>query len=286
MSKKEDENLPLNSIINENLLNSLPGIFYVYEIIDGTAYLKKWNDNHVTVSGYTPEELLNKKVLTFIDKPTRPYIIEGINTLVKNGSVKNVYGNMVSKTGEVTPYVFEGYRINIGERLFFMGMGLNIADLVNAKEQIKLLEFQKLKKEKELFSVALREQNKEELLQRVLLKLESVERNLKNKSNAKAIQSLTSEIKSHFSFSDNWHVFKRLFGEIHYDFFAALTKKHTNLTKGELQYCAYIKIHMPSTNICNVMNISKEGLIKKRYRLKKKLGLDKNKNLDRYIHSI
>lgn len=276
----------LDSYFNQELVNCLPGIFYLYEVEGDASYLRRWNKKHEIVSGRTKGEMLHTNLIEFIDYSSRDHINDSFKILFKNGYIDNLYANILSTTGKVTPYMFEAYCFQVKGALYFMGLGLDISDLISAKEQIKILEFQKLQKEKELFAVALQEQKKGELLRNIFLKLENIEKNVSNTSNAIALKSLRKEINTHFSFNDNWDVFKKLFGEIHYNFFHNLQEQHPDLTKGELQYCAYIKIKMHASEICNIMNISKEGLAKKRYRLKKKLVLSKGQKLDIYISSF
>ena len=282
----EDREKALDSFFNQDLVDCLPGIFYLYEVVGPNAYLKRWNTKHQEVTGRTHDEMLNANLLSFFKAHTIAYIIDCFSVILETGSVKNVYANILTKSGVEIPYVFEVFRFTLGDRIFFMGMGMDVTDIMSAKEQIKRLEYQKRQKEKELFSIALQEQKKEDLLQNVLLKLEIIELQDVSDIRTKDIKALRNEIKSHFSTHDNWHVFKKLFKEIHYDFFDTLSARHPNLTKGELKYCSYLKIHMRTTEICNVMNLSKEGLTKKRYRLKKKLKLPKNQNLDSYITSF
>ncbi|PNW27123.1 hypothetical protein [Formosa algae] len=280
------DTVPLDSIYNQELVDCLPGIFYLYEVIDEKAYLLRWNTKHETVTERTPEELLHAELSSFFNPVTVPYIIDCFSITLDIGFVKNVYASILTKSGKEIPYVFEAYRFSKDGKMFFMGMGMDVSDLMSAKEQIKLLELQKQQKEKELFSIALQEQQKEELLQNVLLKLEAIESQEVSQLRTKEIKALTSEIKSHFSTHDNWSVFKKLFQEIHYDFFETLSARHPQLTKGELKYCAYLKIQMHTSEICNIMNISKEGLAKKRYRLKKKLDLKPKLSIDAYISSF
>ncbi|MFB9054601.1 hypothetical protein ACFFVB_16035 [Formosa undariae] len=278
--------LPVDSIFNQELVDCLPGIFYLYEVIGDEAYLKRWNNKHQTVTGRTAKELLNANLMSFVAEETQPYLKECFNVLIETGSVKNVYANILSKEHGEIPYAFEGFGFSLNNSNFFMGMGMDVSDLMSAKEQIKRLELQKLEKEKELVSIALQEQKKEELLNNVLLKLESIERQDVNHLRSKDIKVLTSEIKNHFSTHDNWRVFKKLFKEIHYNFFDTLSATHPNITKGELKYCAYLKMQMHTSEVCSIMNISKEGLAKKRYRLKKKLSLKPSEQLDDYITSF
>ena len=39
--------------INEKIINSLPGIFYLYLVTNDDVILKKWNEKHATDLGYT-----------------------------------------------------------------------------------------------------------------------------------------------------------------------------------------------------------------------------------------
>ncbi|NJO91809.1 MAG: PAS domain S-box protein [Chloroflexia bacterium] len=64
--RKEIEKAHLQAVeFTEDLINSLPGIFYMYRISGDDARLIKWNINHEKQLGFTSEELLEKSVLTF-----------------------------------------------------------------------------------------------------------------------------------------------------------------------------------------------------------------------------
>ena len=56
----QDE-LKREKALSETLVESLPGIFYLYDA--QTRRLVKWNKNHEVVSGYTKEEMLGKHAL-------------------------------------------------------------------------------------------------------------------------------------------------------------------------------------------------------------------------------
>jgi hypothetical protein len=69
-------------------------------------------------------------------------------------------------------------------------------------------------------------------------------------------------------------------------FFHKLEINYPNITKGEKQLCGFIKINLSSKDILFILNISPETLKSKRYRLKKKLSLAANDNLDDFIRSF
>jgi len=61
---------------------------------------------------------------------------------------------------------------------------------------------------------------------------------------------------------DNWEIFKLQFTEIHKDFFNKLKAKHPALTKTESKFCAYLRIHLSSSQISSVLNVTNEGIKK------------------------
>ena len=62
----------------EKIMNSLPGIFYLYEKVGNQLLLKRWNKNHETDLGYSNEELLNKYGSSFFTKKEFRRIAKGI----------------------------------------------------------------------------------------------------------------------------------------------------------------------------------------------------------------
>ncbi len=84
--------------------------------------------------------------------------------------------------------------------------------------------------------------------------------------------------------TDNWEIFKQKFSAVHKDFFDKLKTAHPGLTKTELKFCAYLRIHMSSQQIASVMDISMEAIRKNRYRIRKKLEMKTEDSLEEYIN--
>ena len=89
-----------------------------------------------------------------------------------------------------------------------------------------------------------------------------------------------------FSNQNNWDLFMISFTEVHKDFISNLLKAHPTLTKTELKFCAYLKINLLSHQISSILNISKEGIKKSRYRIRKKMGLGRSDSLENYINKL
>lgn len=84
----------------------------------------------------------------------------------------------------------------------------------------------------------------------------------------------------------NWEVFDRYFDEVHQEFHSRLKKIHQELTPGELRLCSYLRMNVSTKEIAPLMNISFRGVEISRYRLRKKLKLDRSVNITDYLMQI
>lgn len=70
------------------------------------------------------------------------------------------------------------------------------------------------------------------------------------------------------------------------NFHKILKQKFPELTKGELKLVTLIRLNLGSEELENIFIISRESLNKKRYRIRKKMKLTKNQELDEFIRQI
>ena len=80
-----------------------------------------------------------------------------------------------------------------------------------------------------------------------------------------------------------WKVFDDYFDDVHQDFLTRLKEKYKDLSPKELRLCAYLRMNLSSKEIAVLMNISIRGVEVSRYRLRKKLGIERDTNLIEYI---
>ena len=85
---------------------------------------------------------------------------------------------------------------------------------------------------------------------------------------------------------DEWSRFKLHFTSVHPDFFVKLKEKAPDLTENDLRLCAYISIGMRAKQIAEMLSISPDSVNSNRYRLRKKLGLERGQSLDDFIRNI
>jgi len=126
---------------------------------------------------------------------------------------------------------------------------------------------------------------KNEFLDRLRTNLKKIKKSEKEDVHQK-IRKLTKSIDLNFNIDEDWEEFENIFQQIHTEFFDKLRDKHPTLTNSEVRLCAMIHINLHSHEIASIMSISSDSLRIARYRLRKKLGLEKGENLYNYITSI
>ncbi len=97
------------------------------------------------------------------------------------------------------------------------------------------------------------------------------------------IKSMLRKIDRDLNNEENWRVFEKNFDEVHENFLNRLKEKHPVLTSKDLRLCAYLRMNLSSKEIAPLLRISVRSVEISRYRLRKKLELDRETNLSDYI---
>lgn len=106
----------------------------------------------------------------------------------------------------------------------------------------------------------------------------------------KTVAIIEKELKSILFQNQNqekeWLKFKEIFDKIHPGFFENIQTEYPKLSNTDLRICAYIKMRMSLHETSNLLNITLQSLHTSRYRMRKKMNLSSEDNLDEYIHSL
>lgn len=100
------------------------------------------------------------------------------------------------------------------------------------------------------------------------------------------LKKISRKIDRDINNEKNWEVFDRYFDEVHQEFLNRLKEKHSDLSPKELRLSAYLRMNISTKEIAPLMNISVRGVEISRYRLRKKLHLDREENLTEYLMEI
>lgn len=100
------------------------------------------------------------------------------------------------------------------------------------------------------------------------------------------LTSIVNSIKLSANDHKLWDDFKLYFEQTNPNFLLLLTKKYPSLTATDLKYCCYLKMNMSNDDIRNLLSINQESVRTHKYRLKKKMALERNQDLISYLRSV
>lgn len=135
-------------------------------------------------------------------------------------------------------------------------------------------------KNKELAASTLKLIEKDEFLSNLKDKLAQQNGDLSAKNVKQIVRSINSNS------SQNWEEFEARFVAVNQDFYQRLEVKFPKLTQGDKRLCALIKLDFSSKDMAKLMGISVESVHTNRYRLRKKLDLERDINLTEFIATL
>ncbi|MGD9994554.1 MAG: triple tyrosine motif-containing protein [Salinivirgaceae bacterium] len=160
-----------------------------------------------------------------------------------------------------------------------------------SEQKIEELEQEKMKGEMRLKNIELANSTmnliqKNKLLNNVKKELLSVSDKAQSNYVKEDIKGLIKKIDKDITNDQNLKLFDKYFDRVHQDFINRIKEKHPNLTPKDLRLCAYLRMNLSTKEIAPLLNVSIRGLEISRYRLRKKLDLDREANLVDYIMEI
>ncbi|MFK7934607.1 MAG: two-component regulator propeller domain-containing protein [Saprospiraceae bacterium] len=102
----------------------------------------------------------------------------------------------------------------------------------------------------------------------------------------KPLRSIVNIINAELRQEDYWEKFQLIFSQTFQDFIHQLEVKHPTLTQNDYRLSCFIKMKLNNHEIASILNITVNGVEQAKYRLKKKIGLDKSENLNEYIQQF
>jgi len=116
---------------------------------------------------------------------------------------------------------------------------------------------------------------KDRILEQEALKVQKLERQIYN-----SFDQITELAKS----SDPFFLIK--FKEVYPEFFENLLKHNNRLTDNDIKFCAYIKLNLSNKEVATFTKLTFRSVETTKYRLKKKLGLSADLNLNKWIQNL
>jgi DNA-binding NarL/FixJ family response regulator len=134
-------------------------------------------------------------------------------------------------------------------------------------------------KNRELTASALQLIEKEEFINKLE---ENISKS--NEVDFKALNRMISGFQN--SPGGNWDEFEARFTSINQSFYKNIRSKYPDLGQTDLKICALVKLGFSSKEMSSLLGITMESVHTSRYRLRKKLKLEKGANLVQFISNI
>jgi PAS domain S-box-containing protein len=120
---------------SETVLDSLPGIFYLY---DSDLRLRRWNNNHETTMGFSAEELRGRHLGDWHpSQVNRDRAIEAVRAVLAGADPQPLISTLAHKDGRLVPYILTGARLDTPEGPMMLGVGIDISDRLKAEEALR-----------------------------------------------------------------------------------------------------------------------------------------------------
>lgn len=109
---------------------------------------------------------------------------------------------------------------------------------------------------------------------------------LKESPTKNEVALLIAHLKKEKIIESNWKAYLISFEKLHPSFYATLEQKNIFLTKSEKRLCAFIFQDLTINQIAAIIHVNPNSIEKSRFRLRKKLLLNKEQNLNQYIQNL
>lgn len=156
------------------------------------------------------------------------------------------------------------------------------------QQEIARLQHEKLESElmhlnKELGTSTFHLLNKNEFISGIKVSVNGILKKENNQELKKELLKIVHEIEQNIATDSDWEQFQIHFDRVHGDFAQRFRQRHPNLSPQEIKLSSYLRMNLSTKEIAQLLHISVRGVEISRYRLRKKLGLEREVNLQEYI---
>ena len=169
--------------------------------------------------------------------------------------------------------------------LLFFGFRQRIKKNRIAREKQEEIYKQEIEhKQKELASQTLHLVQKNTFIQELKENLENL-KNSPDKFKAE-FRRIVMLLKKENASDKDWEVFKTYFADVHNDFDQKLKTLYADISEKEIRLAAFLRMNLTTKEIAATLNVLPDSILKSKYRLKKKLGLDKETDLTTFLNTL
>jgi len=133
-NRKAIEAVKREKLFSEKVLNSLPGIFYLYT---ENGEMIRWNKNHETLTGFSAEELPQRSMFDWFSGNDKERVAAVVEKIYTDGNLRSVEANLIIKSGKKIPYHFTGVGMTVNRQKYLLGMGLDLTEQKRTEDALR-----------------------------------------------------------------------------------------------------------------------------------------------------
>jgi PAS domain S-box-containing protein len=132
--KQMEEALRQQQLFANAILDSLPGIFYLYSYPE--LRLELWNKNHETQLGFKPAEMKGRSIMDWHLPEMRESVRKAVESAMGTG-FNLAEACLLAKDGRRIPFLLTGVRFEARDKLYLIGVGFDITESKKAEAALK-----------------------------------------------------------------------------------------------------------------------------------------------------
>lgn len=174
--------------------------------------------------------------------------------------------------------------------LLIMAVVIYRRRIVQAKKDRELLISQKSNIDEDLKNATStlavyteRLKNKNEVIEHFSKKIDQLQTHAHDEAE---IEQLNSLMQNHIMTDETWAEFKKLFSKVHVKFFYNLAASYPKLSVTDIRLLSLIKLGLNNREMANMLGITIEGIKKAKQRLRKKMDLAPDQDIETIITDL
>ena len=154
--------------------------------------------------------------------------------------------------------------------------------LESEKEKTKELSKELDQRNRELTAYTVNFIRKNELIGDIRNTLSEIRKST-NQQTARQLDGLERKLKNAFHIDEDWEAFRTYFEQVHQQFFSMVKSHHPILSNNDLKLCILARLNLDSKEMATMLGISPDSVKTARYRLRKKMDIDKEETILSYL---
>jgi PAS domain S-box-containing protein len=137
--KQTEDALRQEQLFSKSIINSLPGIFYLYTYPELKLIL--WNREHESLFGYGAGEIGGRHIMSWHASESEGAVLHAIEDVMTKGRA-SIETNLLTKDGRSVPLLLTGIRFEAQGQLYLMGIGIDVTERKKAEAEAEKLQNQ------------------------------------------------------------------------------------------------------------------------------------------------